>query len=92
MPTSELSTEAIVAELISRDGVEYEQVCAGREIAYTPPKDAYFIVVPPDAMPHNETIKEKKEAIQAEFMALLMERAKGGEQVAAEMLLQLLKG
>ena len=88
----EYTTIDLLAELFTREGVEWEQVSKGQEISYTPPKDAYFIVVPPDAMPHKETFKEKKEAVEAEFMALLMEHAKNGEQAAAEMLLKLLKG
>ena len=52
--------------------MEYEQVYAGREIAYTPPKDAYFIVVPPDAMPKQESVKERLDALKLVFMERLL--------------------
>lgn len=88
-----MNTTELIKELSSREGVEYEQVKAGKEIYYNPSKDAYFIVVPPEAMPHKETFKEKKEAVEAEFMAFLMEQVKSGNDAAAgEMLLKLLKG
>lgn len=92
MPASELSTEAIISELISRDGVQYMEAKKGQPLQFEAPEDCFLLVVPSDAMPHKETFKEKKEAVEAEFMALLMEHAKNGEQPAAEMLLKLLKG
>lgn len=85
-------TADLIAELTSRNGVQYMEAKKGQPLQFDAPEDCFLLVVPPDAMPHKETFKEKKEAVEAEFMALLMEHARNGEQPAAEMLLQLLKG
>lgn len=87
-----IETSPLINELCSRDGVQYMEAKKGQPLQFDAPEDCFLLVVPPDAMPHKETFKEKKEAVESEFMALLMERAKKGEQAAAEMLLQLLKG
>ena len=87
-----ISTDALIQEFVSRDGVQYMEAKKGQPLQFDAPEDRFLLVVPPDAMPHKETFKEKKEAVEAEFMALLMEHARNGEQPAAEMLLRLLKG
>ena len=51
-----------ISELLAYDGIEVAEVHQGKEVQYQPPKDAYFIVVPKDAVPHQETAKERLEA------------------------------
>ena len=85
-------TLKLIEGILSRDGVQYMEAKKGQPLQFDAPEDCFLLVVPTDAMPHKETFKEKKEAVEAEFMALLMEHAKNGEQAAAEMLLKLLKG
>ena len=92
MPISEQSTETIVAELISRDGVEYESIKAGQEVNYKPTKDVLFIVVPPDAKPHKKTTAEIRDGIKTELMAYLLTDYKTGDQEAGKLLVELLKG
>lgn len=92
MPTSEQSTEAIVAELISRDGVEYESIKAGQEVNYRPNRDVLFIVAPIDAKPHKKTTAEIRDETKTEFMAYLLHEYKSGYQDAGKLLVELLKG
>ena len=86
-------TSDLIAELLSRDGVQYMEAKKGQPLKFDAPEDCFLLVVPPDAMPHKETFKEKKDAVEAEFMVFLMEQLKSGNDAAAgEMLLKLLKG
>lgn len=80
-----ISTADLIRELSSREGVDGSEVETGREYNYKPPKDGYLFIVPTNAKPHQETVKER-------FQRILLERYEAGNDEAGMMLLALLTG
>lgn len=87
-----IDTSSIVSELISRDGVEYDLLSAGKEICYKPPKDVFFIVVHSDAAPHKKTVADIRDEVKTELMCYLLKQAKNNNAESEKLLVELLKG
>ena len=63
-----------ISELLAYDGIEVAEVHQGKEVQYQPPKDAYFIVVPKDAVPHQETAKERMDGLKLRFAEKMLQQ------------------
>lgn len=57
---SVISTDLLIQELISRDGVQYMEAKKGQPLQFDAPEDCFLLVVPPDSMPHKETLQGEK--------------------------------
>ena len=92
MKLSEVPTAEMVAEIVTREGVDWSEVNAGQEYNYKPPKDGHFIIVPKNAMSHKVTAKEKEAEIRIQFLNDLLKAYESGEREAASMLAAMLGG
>lgn len=89
---NEYTTEQLMAEIASRDGVQWMKAYKGQPLELNAPEDEYLLVIPLDAMPHKETAKEKAEKIKLEFMDMLLGRYREGDKEAGSVLAGLLRG
>ena len=85
MDIKSISTPDLIAELVTREGVDWSEVQHGLKYEYVPPQDGHFIIVPKNAIPHKETLKER-------FMRVLFENYENGDKDAGNMLITLMTG